>query len=281
MSLFPFTAHNIALPDGTRTIPEVAELLEDGSVFAAAVRMLRLAFADGVSGKTIADLGCLEGGYATGFARLGMEATGFEIRDISLSRARWVADKLRLPALDFVKEDINNIDRYGPFDALWVCGVLYHLDNPARLLEKIGRICKRILLLETHFAVSGPEGDRPYLSGICEHEGFAGRWYNEFPQDVTDELRETSLWASWLNKSSFWLQREHLLCQLQRVGFDIVLEQYDRFPDIASGMDNYYYPQNRGLFVGIKSGPQEATRMFDQVKSRFRRSWAVVTRRND
>ncbi|HVH79243.1 MAG TPA: hypothetical protein VM782_07630, partial [Stellaceae bacterium] len=96
MSLFPFTAHNIALPDGTRTVPEFEDLLEDGPAFKAAARMLKLVFPDGLAGKTIADLGCLEGGYATGFARLGMKATGFEIRDISLSRARYVADKLRL-----------------------------------------------------------------------------------------------------------------------------------------------------------------------------------------
>jgi hypothetical protein len=43
--------------------------------------MLNLVFPDGLRGKRIADLGCLEGGYAVEFARLGMNATGIEVRD--------------------------------------------------------------------------------------------------------------------------------------------------------------------------------------------------------
>jgi hypothetical protein len=40
---------------------------------------------------------------------------------------------------------------------------------------------------------------------------------------------------------------------IKDVGFDIVLEQYDPFPNILRGMDHYYRGEDRALFVGIKS----------------------------
>jgi hypothetical protein len=61
-----FTAHNIRLPDGTETWPE-GTLLEEYGSFRAPVRMLKLVFPEGLRDKSIADLGCLEGGFTTGF----------------------------------------------------------------------------------------------------------------------------------------------------------------------------------------------------------------------
>jgi hypothetical protein len=63
-----FTAHNIRLPDGTETWPE-GTLLEEYGSFRAPVRMLKLVFPEGLRDKSIADLGCLEGGFTTGFWR--------------------------------------------------------------------------------------------------------------------------------------------------------------------------------------------------------------------
>ena len=45
--------------------------------------MLRLVYPDGLHGKSIVDIGCRAGGYSTEFARLGMIATGIEVRQFN------------------------------------------------------------------------------------------------------------------------------------------------------------------------------------------------------
>src|SRR5262249_6431362 len=146
-----FTAHNIRLTDGTETYPALGCLVEELGRFRAAKRMLNLVFPDGLSGKRIADLGCLEGGYATGFARLGMNALGIEVRESNFQNCIHVLSNVNLPNLAFIKDDINNIEKYGTFDAIWACGIFYHLDNPREFMEKAARACRKIILLETHF----------------------------------------------------------------------------------------------------------------------------------
>jgi predicted RNA methylase len=249
-----FTAHNIRLPDGTYTWPEGA-LLEEEGTFRAPVRMLNLVFPAGLDGKSIADLGCLEGGFTIGFARLGMEATGIEIRESNLVNCRHVQSKLNLPNLRFIKDDVNNIDKYEPFDVIFAPGIFYHLDRPRAFLEKASSVCRKVIFLETHFTykhrTAAVENYR--LSELCENEGLMGRWYTEH-DDVPGPELDAKKWASWENKRSFWIQKEYLLDLLTKVGFDIVLEQYDIFAgNMLDGMDGHYNALDRGMFVGIRA----------------------------
>jgi SAM-dependent methyltransferase len=250
-----FTSHNIRLPDGTCTRPEDPYILEDGGIFRAACRMLNFAFPDGLTGRTIADLGCLEGGYATGFARLGMVATGFEARESNMENCRYVQTRMGLDNLQFVKADVNDIHLYGPFDAIWACGILYHLRTPGEFMAKLSRICQRIVLLETHFTYAHltPAAELYKLSELCEQEGLMGRWYKEFDEISVTEMEDLR-WHSWSNTQSFWLQKEYLIDLIHRVGFNLVLEQYDQLavPNILTGIDRYYRAMDRSLFVGIK-----------------------------
>lgn len=249
-----FTAHNIVLPDGTQTLPS-AVVVEDDGRFQAPVRLLKLVFPDGLRGKSIADLGCLEGGYAAGFARLGMAATGFEIRDSNLENCRYVKSQLGLDNLSFIKEDVNNIHLHGPFDAIFAQGIFYHLDKPREFLERAASVCRKIIFIETHFTYDYPSaGAQKFgLSELCENEGLMGRWYAEHDYEIGPDLDDKK-WASWENKRSFWLQKEHLLNLIRNVGFDVVLEQYDIHDhNIVEGMKSRYYVEDRGLFVGIRS----------------------------
>jgi 2-polyprenyl-3-methyl-5-hydroxy-6-metoxy-1,4-benzoquinol methylase len=199
------TAHNIRLLDGTETYPAAGSLVEELGRFQAAKRILNLVFPDGLSGKRIADLGCLEGGYATGFARLGMNATGFEIRDTNFENCLYVKSHVGLPNLHFIKDDVNNIDKYGTFDAIWACGILYHVENPRTFMERISNASKKVVLLETHFTYPDrtPAADMYKLSEISEHEGLRGRWYHEH-NDTSPEELENIKWASSV-KSAFFL----------------------------------------------------------------------------
>jgi hypothetical protein len=112
---------------------------------------------------------------------------------------------------------------------------------------------KKMLFIDTHFA---PCEDLPNhrLSPMMEHEGMVGRWYDEFTSEDDFRKREEFRWASWENKKSFWITREHILQLIHKSGFDVVLEQYDHMgPNIAMSMtEGFYHIHSRNTFIGIK-----------------------------
>ncbi len=126
--------------------------MSENGIFQAAHRLLDLIYPQGLQGRSIVDIGCLEGGIATEFARLGMNATSIEVRESNYRNCLRANAGTNLPNFDFVKDDATNIGIYGPFDAAFVCGLLYHLDRPRQFLSDVARICRRVLFLETHVA---------------------------------------------------------------------------------------------------------------------------------
>jgi hypothetical protein len=94
-----FTSHNIQLPDGQQTLPEVP-LISAGSYCRAVLRTLRLMcpIRPGVAPR-VADVGCLEGGFAAEFARAGYEVLGVEARKTNLEKCQFVSERLGLPNL--------------------------------------------------------------------------------------------------------------------------------------------------------------------------------------
>jgi 2-polyprenyl-3-methyl-5-hydroxy-6-metoxy-1,4-benzoquinol methylase len=257
-----FTAHNIRLDDGTETFPSAGWLISQSGFLHAARRMLQLVFPEGLRGKSIADLGCLEGGYATEFARLGMLATGIEVRESNFRNCLRVKAGVNLPNLGFIRDDVANIGKYGPFDAIFAAGVLYHLENPRRFLTDAARVCRRVMFLETHIARAEPtrSAEIHSLSDVTEHEGLRGRWYPEYDKATPEQL-ERMKWHSWLNNRSFWVQKEYLLQLLKDLGFDIVLEQYDCDGDIVTELTTGNRKiSDRVFLVAIKSAQRSFRR---------------------
>ncbi len=279
-----FTAHNIRLDDGSLTKPDSRYTMEANPWFVSARRILNTVFPGDKKHLRLADLGCLEGGYAVEFARMGFQVLGIEVRDVNIAACNYVKSKTNLPNLEFAKDDAWNIAEYGTFDVLFCCGLLYHLDRPREFLETISAATKKLVILQTHFSTDAIHSsdviyrklqsltwagkllariangrthryDKFSLSPISENEGLAGRWYTEFKDDQSFNKRETSKWASWDNRRSFWIQREYLLQAIQDAGFDLVMEQFDSLgPNIAQSMlRGYYRTDRRGTFIGIKT----------------------------
>jgi SAM-dependent methyltransferase len=250
-----FTAHNIRLPDGSTTRPQDQWTIDQSPVLHAVLRTLGIVFPQGLSGVSVIDVGCLEGGYAAEFARRGMDATGLEVRNSNYQCCLHVQRALELPNLSYVLDDANNIGRHGPFDVVFCNGLLYHLDKPCSFLREAGEVCRRVIFLQTHFTVEDEsEAIKIHsLSPLTTHEGLRGRWYPEYDQLTHEEL-DQKRWTSWANKKSFWVLKGDLLESVRRAGFDIVLEQYDSFGDISQELSIGFYKTNdRSLFVGIKT----------------------------
>jgi len=274
-----FTAHNIRLDDGTYTIPDEQYSIDKLPWFISARRILNIAFPENKNSYRLADLGCLEGGYAVEFARMGFQVVGIDIRDANIAACNYVKSKTNLSNLTFVKDNALNIEKYGLFDAIFCSGLLYHLDNPKEFLRILSAVTKKVLILNTHFSTTDqgkvwPDIIRKLLmmmkksvssvtkfslSRLTDNENLRGRWYIEYPNDAAFRNREKSRKASWDNRRSFWIQREYLLQTIYDVGFDLVLEQFDIFaPNIAEDiLKGYYRINSRGVFIGIKTPPAE------------------------
>jgi len=273
-----FTSHNIRLDDGTYTKPDVGFSMDVHPWFLAAKRMLEVTFPGSKENLRIADLGCLEGGYAVEFARLGFQTLGLDVREANIEACRYVKSRVALPRLEFACDDAWNIPAYGLFDAVFCCGLLYHLDRPREFLNMVSSVTKRVLILQTHFsqATDSPSFIHPRrlrralahvlplrntattthkLSFLSENEGLPGRWFSEFRNERAFRDRKNRRWASWNNRKSFWVQREFLLQALRDAGFDVVIEQFDGLGShIAQEMTSgSYRTSGRGTFVGIKT----------------------------
>jgi hypothetical protein len=274
-----FTAHNIRLDDGTFTKPESTRSMVDHPWFISARGILETVFPGDKSQLRLADVGCLEGGYAVEFARMGFRVLGIEVRELNIAACNYVKSKIDLPHLEFVQDNALNIAKYGEFDAVFCCGLLYHLDRPKQYLETLSTVTKKLLILQTHFSLISrndtrfrlptrvrwrwytnkllrkPEPIKFSLSSPSENEGLAGRWFMEFSNDRSFNKRETAKWSSWDNRRSFWVHREYLLQTIRDVGFNLVMEEYDHLePSIAESLLGGSYQANlRGTFIGIKT----------------------------
>jgi 2-polyprenyl-3-methyl-5-hydroxy-6-metoxy-1,4-benzoquinol methylase len=249
-----FTAHNIRLDNGDLTKPDLGYVMDQHPWAISAKRTLSVVFPGEKSQIRIADLGCLEGGYSVEIARMGFQVLGLEVRESNLVACRYVKEHTDLPNLVFVKDDAWNLAKHGPFDAVFCCGLLYHLDRPKRFLQLLSAVTSRLLILQTHFATEQLNPKFP-LSALTENESMEGRWYTEYADSVAHQNRENAKWASWDNPRSFWPKRDHLLQAIQDAGFDLVAEQYDSLgSSIVNSMhDGYYKTDDRGTFLGIKT----------------------------
>ena len=228
---YTFSAHNIGLPDGTLTRPGTEPVANTG-ICRAALRDLELAFPTRGIPPKVADVGCLEGGYTVAFAQAGYDVTGFEARAENIACCEFVAERLALPNLRFERADVRDVfTQPDAWDAVFCCGLLYHLDNPVTFLNQLGRATKRLLIVQTHYSTH-PD---------AEHEGHSGHWYSE----------GNGRWESWKNDRSFWLTRRDLMSAMRDAGFDLVFEQADQRADILA--DDTTVPDARSMFVGIKT----------------------------
>jgi SAM-dependent methyltransferase len=266
-----FTAFNIKLRDGSQTQPNNKVLFEDTQLFQSVARTFKAYFPDPKNVR-IADLGCLEGGYAIGLAKdRYREVLGIDVRQENIDKCNYAAKGKRLDNLKFVKDDVRNVEKYGQFDAVFCGGLLYHLDYPKKTIKSLSKVTKKMLILNTHYALAeDPLYDEPqtrksmltrlnkkpdskinfYLSQLTKHEGLRGRWYKEFEEGATEEDMGKDTWASFGNKSSFWIVKEDLLQALKDAGFKIIYEQYDFIDKLSK--DDYIRQNDRSIFVCIK-----------------------------
>src|SRR5216684_1102789 len=164
-----FSSHNILLDDGSETKPDSIRMTLHAR-FLAAKRCLNALYPNGFSGLRIVDLACLEGGFTVEFARMGFsEVLGIEIRRSNFANCLLVKNRVSLPNLTFVNDDVWNLGKYGTFDAIYRGGILYHLDAPKRFLSLMSGLVRKVVIIDTHFSTVTEIADHS-LSPMSENE---------------------------------------------------------------------------------------------------------------
>ena len=100
--------------------------------------------------RRILELGSLEGGHTIALARRpGVEfVLGVEGREANLQRALLAQEFFEVPNIQFVQANLETVmlAEFGAFDAIYCCGLLYHLPEPWRLVEQFAGVAPGLFL---------------------------------------------------------------------------------------------------------------------------------------
>ncbi|MBN2056604.1 class I SAM-dependent methyltransferase [bacterium] len=165
-------------------------------------------FEDFPNVKTILDLGCLEGAQSFSLAERPsvVRVLGLDARPANIERANFIKTACGIKNVRFARADLETVSlmEYGRFDAVFCCGVLYHLPEPWRLIEQIAAVTDR-LFVWTHYAAAD--------AAIEERAGYRGAVYREFGWDDAQ---------SGVSPESFWLVFDDLMKIIDENGFEII-----------------------------------------------------------
>ena len=254
----PWTGHNIRLSPAVTTLPGAPDFLRTDRRLLGILRTLSVLYRGELAGLRVADLGCLEGGFALALAQQGARVLAVDAREANLDKVRLLIEHFGLANLEVACADVKEFtrERHGEFDVVLCLGLLYHLDRPVAWLRQVAAMTRAVLIVDTHMA---PEEDAieeldPALGRLGPLEdrddGGAqtrGRW---FPEGALGANRSRERWTAFSNAASFWLDKASLVAAFRHAGFESIFEQKDW---IADAHAVYGRKLSRAVFVALKS----------------------------
>lgn len=164
--------------------------------------------------KHVLELGSLEGGHSIRLA-LNHKVTAIEGRKKNIEKSEFIKKLFFIgDELKFVESNldlIENFDDYKDCDVVLCIGVLYHLNKPWELIEKLSKITKN-LFIWTHY-IKDEEVN-------CEENGYKGKRMGEGTMEISTDG---------LTPFAFWFDRESLLRMFKDNGFKNMVVIRDHF----------------------------------------------------
>jgi 2-polyprenyl-3-methyl-5-hydroxy-6-metoxy-1,4-benzoquinol methylase len=146
------------------------------------------AFPEASRGRVL-EPGSLEGAMTLELARRAREVVGLEGRPENVERAQFLKGLFGADNVAFYVTNLEEdaLSSYGKFDAVFCCGLLYHLAHPRAFVERAAAVARN-LYLDTQYA--RPEWE------LVERDGLRGWVRNENPQDPQSGLSATAFWPT-------------------------------------------------------------------------------------
>ncbi len=158
--------------------------------------------------STILELGALEGGHSFALANRPVvkRVTATEGRPLNMQKALFVQRLIGAEKVDFLQVNLETFElsTLGTFDAVFCSGLLYHLPEPWKLIQRCAQVSPK-LFLWTHYAGENEAEERVH--------GLRGKWHGE--GGLGDP-------TSGLSKKSFWPTLGSLISMLTKNGFKTV-----------------------------------------------------------
>ena len=155
--------------------------------------------------RTILELGSLEGGHSFTLAKHpGVERIlAVEGRSANIERAKFIGSLLGISNVQFKQGNLEQLDllSLGHFDAVYCCGLLYHLPEPWKLISQAPLVAPSLFI----WTVYANENE-----ATIEIDGLQGREYIEGGLDEP---------LSGLSPTSIWLTLPSLVELLKRNGY--------------------------------------------------------------
>ena len=241
--LAPFH-HNVELPYGLRThVPGLSrrplETTRLPNLVKHAFPALIEACGGSLRGKRVLDVACNCGGFSVQAAKLDSEyVLGIDVVDHYIEQAGFIKLALGLKRVEFKVMDIDSLDEttVGLFDVTFCFGILYHLENPIRVMRKLASITKSVMLVDTT-VIRTPTQKMPL-------------WAMHFPPVSTADSIDvtTSRWRGKGGTIEFYPNEKAVADLLRFLGFLKVV----KIEPVRKGLERRYYTGDRVTFLAIR-----------------------------
>ena len=163
-----------------------------GGISAAGDARVEWFFRYAPEAATILELGSLEGAQTFILAeRPGVQRVlALEGREANLRKARFVQELLQMRNVEFTQANLEHAElaRFGKFDAVFCCGLLYHLPEPWTLIEQLPAIAPT-LFIWTQYAAEE--------EAIDVGQGLRGKIHGEGgPDEPLSGMSSTAIWLT-------------------------------------------------------------------------------------
>jgi tRNA (mo5U34)-methyltransferase len=211
--------YRFALPDGSETVPYVAEAVR--GVHDTRLAMVRSVLEPLLASESLTalDMASHQGWFSTHLRKLGCaRVTGFEPRQSHVDDARLIVQALGLDGIEFVQTDLAGLDAAGiePADIVLCMGLIYHLQDPIAAIRAARRYCRRVCLIETQVG--------PHVSGMLDWGSYEFVRPIQGCFTIIDETDETHAGEAAIEGICLAPSTETLLWVMRKVGFrDVAL----------------------------------------------------------
>lgn len=158
--------YDFQLPDGRSTNPELSPELREihRDRLAMLEEAVNVAFPQGLNGCAAIDVGCHEGFFLHQLRALGAgHLTGVDLRPGNIAKAERIALELGIDRVRWLCSDAEDLrQRLGPdsparpFELALAYGLIYHCENPIRVLRQIASVTNRAIVIETQLLDDRP-----------------------------------------------------------------------------------------------------------------------------